>query len=171
MPLYALESRALITGQELADAQAQIDPTFNQAVVNFQLTRRGGRVFGRGTAENVGNYMAIILDGRVQGRPPVIRSQITRNGQIELGNSQIQDAQDLALVSTSWRAAGSQSKSSRKEPLDLALGRIPSKRVSAPVSSPSFWSLPLSDGITGLPVSLPSVGCCFTCCFRWAVWR
>ncbi len=98
MPLYALDSRALITGQELTDAQAQIDPTFNQAVVNFQLTRRGGRVFGRATAENVGNYMAIVLDGRVQGRPPVIRGQITRNGQIELGNAQIQDAQDLALV-------------------------------------------------------------------------
>jgi len=98
MPLYALESKVLITGEELSDAQAQIDQTFNQAVVNFQLTRRGGRVFGRGTAENVGNYMAIVLDGRVQGRPPVIRSQITRNGQIELGSAQIQDAQDLALV-------------------------------------------------------------------------
>jgi preprotein translocase subunit SecD len=97
-PLYALQSRALITGEELSDAQAQIDQTMNQAVVNFTLTRRGGRVFGRATAENVGNYMAIVLDGRVQGRPPVIRSQISRNGQIELGSSQISDAQDLALV-------------------------------------------------------------------------
>ena len=42
--------------------------------------------------------MAIVLDGRVQGRPPVIQSQIQRRGQIELGSASIQDAQDLALV-------------------------------------------------------------------------
>ncbi len=96
--LYALESRPIITGDRLSDAQAQLDPVFNQAVVNFQLTRAGGRIFGRATAEHVEDYMAIVLDGRVQGRPPVIRSQIRRSGQIELGNTSIQAAQDLALV-------------------------------------------------------------------------
>ncbi|MGH7658834.1 MAG: protein translocase subunit SecD, partial [Gemmatimonadales bacterium] len=34
----------------------------------------------------------------VQGRPPVIQGQITRNGQITLGNRPIQEAQDLALT-------------------------------------------------------------------------
>ena len=96
--LYAVESRPIITGDRLADAQAQLDPMFNQAVVNFQLTRAGGRIFGRATLEHVNDYMAIILDGRVQGQPPIIRSQIRRNGQIELGNTSIQAAQDLALV-------------------------------------------------------------------------
>ncbi len=96
--LYSVESRPIITGDRLADAQAQLDPVFNQAVVNFQLTRAGGRIFGRATAEHVEDYMAIVLDGRVQGRPPVIRSQIRRSGQIELGNTSIQAAQDLALV-------------------------------------------------------------------------
>ena len=96
--LYAVESRPIITGDRLSDAQAQLDPVFNQAVVNFQLTRSGGRIFGRATAEHIEDYMAIVLDGRVQGRPPIIRSQIRRNGQIELGNTSIQAAQDLALV-------------------------------------------------------------------------
>jgi len=96
--LYAVESRPIITGDRLADAQAQLDPVYNQAVVNFQLTRAGGRIFGRATLEHVNDYMAIILDGRVQGQPPIIRSQIRRNGQIELGNTSIQAAQDLALV-------------------------------------------------------------------------
>ena len=96
--LYAVESRPIITGDRLSDAQAQLDPVFNQAVVNFQLTRAGGRIFGRATLEHVNDYMAIILDGRVQGQPPIIRSQIRRNGQIELGNTSIQAAQDLALV-------------------------------------------------------------------------
>ncbi len=96
--LYAVESRPIITGERLADAQAQLDPITNQAVVNFQLTRAGGRIFGRATAEHVNDFMAIVLDGRVQGQPPVIRSQIRRQGQIELGNTSIGAGQDLALV-------------------------------------------------------------------------
>ena len=42
--------------------------------------------------------MAIMLDGRVFRQPPVIRSEIGRSGQIELGNTSLQEAQDLALV-------------------------------------------------------------------------
>ncbi|GIW51040.1 MAG: protein translocase subunit SecD [Gemmatimonadales bacterium] len=97
-PLYAVERRPVITGEYLADAQAQIDPTFNQAIVTFQLTRAGGRIFSRATAQHIGDHMAIILDGRVEGTPPVIRSQIGQRGQIELANARLQDAQDLALV-------------------------------------------------------------------------
>jgi preprotein translocase subunit SecD len=42
--------------------------------------------------------MAILLDGRVQGRPPVIQSRIGRNGQITLAGRTLQEAQDLALT-------------------------------------------------------------------------
>ena len=42
--------------------------------------------------------MAILLDGRVQGRPPVIQSRIDRSGQITLGSRSLQEAQDLALT-------------------------------------------------------------------------
>ena len=42
--------------------------------------------------------MAIVLDDRVQGRPPVINSRIDRRGQIELGSQTLQQAQDLALT-------------------------------------------------------------------------
>jgi preprotein translocase subunit SecD len=97
-PLYAVERRPIITGEYLADAQAQLDPMYNQAVASFQLTRAGGRIFSRATGQHVNDYMAIVLDGRVQGRPPIIRSQIGQRGQIELGNASLQEAQDLALV-------------------------------------------------------------------------
>ncbi len=96
--LYAVDRRPIITGEYLADAQAQIDPTYNQAVVNFQLTRSGGRIFSRATGQHVNDYMAIVLDGRVQGRPPIIKSQIGQRGQIELGSASLQEAQDLALI-------------------------------------------------------------------------
>jgi preprotein translocase subunit SecD len=42
--------------------------------------------------------MAIVLDDRVMGRPPVIQSAIGTRGQITLGRRDIQQAQDLALV-------------------------------------------------------------------------
>ena len=96
--LYALEAKPIITGEELTDARAQLDPLNNQAVVNFTLSRRGGRTFERETGKHIGDYMAIVLDNLVQSEPPVIRGQISTHGQIELGNSSLQDAQDLALV-------------------------------------------------------------------------
>ena len=96
--LYAVESRPIITGEELVKANARRDQVTNQSIVTFQLSRRGGRKFGQETARHVGDYMAIILDGRVQGQPPVIRSQINANGQIELGTKPLQEASDLALV-------------------------------------------------------------------------
>ncbi len=96
--LYAVESRPIITGEELVKASARRDPVTNGSVVTFQLSHRGARKFADETARHIGDYMAIILDGRVQGQPPVIRSQIGANGQIELGSKPLQEASDLALV-------------------------------------------------------------------------
>jgi preprotein translocase subunit SecD len=96
--LYAVEDRPILTGEELEKATAQRDPLTNQSVVNFSLSRRGGRIFERETGRHVNDYMAIILDGRVQGQPPIIKSQIGQHGQIELGSKPLQEAQDLALV-------------------------------------------------------------------------
>lgn len=96
--LYSVQSRPIITGEYVTGAEAVIDPTFNQAVVTFELSRQGGSIFGRATSEHIGDYMAIVLDGRVQGLPPVIRSRIGRRGRVELGNARLEDAWDLAIV-------------------------------------------------------------------------
>jgi preprotein translocase subunit SecD len=97
-PLYAVDARPIITGEELTRATARRDPVTNGSVVTFQLSRRGARIFSQETGRHIGDFMAILLDGRVQGEPPVIRSQIGANGQIELGNKPLQEASDLALV-------------------------------------------------------------------------
>ncbi|HEY8197766.1 MAG TPA: protein translocase subunit SecD [Gemmatimonadales bacterium] len=96
--LYALDDRSIVTGANLVDAQAQIDPLTNGPLVTFELDRAGGRKFGEETGKHVGDHMAILLDGRVQGRPPVIQSRIGRNGQITLAGRTLQEAQDLALT-------------------------------------------------------------------------
>ncbi len=96
--LYALDQNPIITGSSLVNAQAQLDPLTNGAEVNFELDRAGARRFGVETGRHVGDYMAILLDGAVQGRPPVIQSRIDRRGRIQLGGRSLQEAQDLALT-------------------------------------------------------------------------
>ena len=95
---YVVEDQSLVTGANLVDARAELDPLTNGPPVTFELDRAGGRKFGEGTGRHVGDFMAIVLDGRVQGRPPVIQSRIERNGRITLGGKTLQEAQDLALT-------------------------------------------------------------------------
>ncbi len=96
--LYALADKAIVDGKELTDATAQIDPLTQKRIVNFTLTRAGGRIFGTETGKHVGDYMAIMLSGFVEGAPPVIQSRIDQHGQIEMGNRSLAEANDLALT-------------------------------------------------------------------------
>ncbi len=95
--LYVLEDPAFMTGEMLENAMANRDPQYNQPLVNFQLNRRGGRRFAEFTGQHVNDFLAIVLDGEVMSAP-VIRDRIGASGQIELGNSLMEEARDLALV-------------------------------------------------------------------------
>jgi preprotein translocase subunit SecD len=95
--LYVLEAEAFMTGDMLEDATAGRDPQFNQAQVQFSLSRAGGRLFSRFTGQHVGDYLAIVLDGEVMSAP-VIRDRIGAQGQIDLAGAPIEEARDLALV-------------------------------------------------------------------------
>ncbi|HLM69630.1 MAG TPA: protein translocase subunit SecD [Longimicrobium sp.] len=95
--LWLVDQDALMTGEFLESAVAATDPQFGRPIVNFELNRRGGRVFGRETGRNIGKQMAIVLDQQVY-TAPVIQGQISRNGQITLGQATMEEAADLALV-------------------------------------------------------------------------
>jgi SecD/SecF fusion protein len=96
--LYALEARALIGGADLRNAVAARSPETFAPEVQFELTRAAGRRFGEATGRNVGSYLAILLDGRVQGAPPVIQNRIESSGRIMLGNRTFEEASDMALM-------------------------------------------------------------------------
>jgi len=66
------------------------------AVVNFQFNLEGARRFARITGENIGERLAIVLEGKVRSAP-VIRARIYDRGVIE-GNFTFQEARDLAIV-------------------------------------------------------------------------
>src|SRR5215216_3811472 len=97
-PIYLLDSRPIITGEYLVGAKPNQVP-LEGTVVEFTLNNEGGRRFRAETAKHIRDYMAIVLDERVMGRPPVIQSAIGTRGQITMGQGRsLQEAQDLALV-------------------------------------------------------------------------
>ena len=94
---YVLRSRAIITGEMLADAHVSTDGRSGQPVVAMRFDPSGSRRFGEATTAGVGQRFAIVLDGRVISAP-VIREPILGGvGQIE-GNFSIQSANDLAVL-------------------------------------------------------------------------
>ncbi len=95
--LYVTEKDAFMTGEQLEAAVAQRDPQFNQAQVSFQLNRAGGRRFSQFTTQHVGDNIAIVLDNEIVSAP-VVRDRIGATGVIEMGNADIAEAADLALV-------------------------------------------------------------------------
>ena len=64
---YLLDAGAVVTGEELVDAQPNFDQNARPAVT-FRFNPSGARKFGDYTAENIGQPFAIILDKEVKIR-------------------------------------------------------------------------------------------------------
>jgi preprotein translocase subunit SecD len=95
--LYVTDARAIMTGEHIETAQPNTSP-LEGTIVQFKLDNVGGRRFRSETGKHIQDYMAIVLDNRVMGRPPVIQGAIGRDGQITMGGKDLAAAQDLALV-------------------------------------------------------------------------
>ena len=95
--VYVLDQRPIITGEYLTDAKPNTSPT-EGTIVEFTFNNEGGRRFRNETSKHLKDYMAIVLDDRVMGRPPIINGVIGNRGQITMGGKGLQDASDLALV-------------------------------------------------------------------------
>lgn len=93
-----LEKKVILTGADLADAQASFDQNTGEPIVNFQFKGRGAKTFEDFTAKNVGKYLTIVLDNEVISSP-VIRDRIAGgSGQISGGFRDITEARDLAVL-------------------------------------------------------------------------
>ncbi len=99
---YLLKARTEVTGDDLKDAFATMDPTDQRPIVSLSFNAKGTQNFDRVTGENLHKAMAIVLDGIVH-MAPVIESRIS-NGQarITLGSydnqAALREAQDIAIV-------------------------------------------------------------------------
>jgi len=70
-----VSKRIIISGDNLLDAQPQMDTQNNQTVVSFSLDRVGAKRFGKATSTGIGKQLAIVLDGKIISAP-VIRDTI-----------------------------------------------------------------------------------------------
>ncbi len=98
MPQGATEPpsfETILTGANLVEATVQSDPLGSQNMVAFTLDEEGGLIFGDYTANNVGQFLTIVLDKRVVSSPR-IQAIIQREGSIT-GDFTLEEAQTLAL--------------------------------------------------------------------------
>ena len=95
--LYVTEEDAFVTGEMLQGATAQRDPQFNQPQVAFEFDRAGGRRFSNFTTQHIGDNIAIVLDDEIVSAP-VVQDRIGASGVINMGNADMLEAADLALV-------------------------------------------------------------------------
>lgn len=93
---YIVERGAVVTGEELVDAQPSFDQNGRPAV-NFRFNPSGARKFGDYTAENIGSPFAIVLDDEVISAP-VIQSHIPGGSGIITGRFTIEESTELAVL-------------------------------------------------------------------------
>jgi len=86
---------APVTGESLSGARLIFDE-FGRPAVSFNFKGEGASKFGVLTEENIGQRLAIVLDGTIKSAP-TIQERITSQGRIT-GSFTAQEAKDLALV-------------------------------------------------------------------------
>ncbi|MFZ1814199.1 MAG: protein translocase subunit SecDF [Rhizobiaceae bacterium] len=94
---YLIETRAMVDGENLVDAQPGFDQRTNEPIVTFRFDTKGATRFCQVSSANVGRPFAIVLDEGIISAP-VIRDAICGgSGQIS-GNFSVESANDLAVL-------------------------------------------------------------------------
>lgn len=146
-----VESPAVVDGSELRSADAvSSSPTGGDSGyrISFSLKPSGAQKFGAWTGANVGAYMAVVLNDRVQSAP-FIKSQINDSGQIE-GNFTKDSANGLALT--------------------LRSGALPAKIIylEERTVGPSLGADSIRAGVTASGVGLALVVLTMLFYYRWS---
>ena len=92
-----VSKRIIMSGENLIDAQPNINNQNNEPTVSFTLDRLGAQKFGRATTDNVGKRLAIVLDGKIISAPSINEAITSGNGMIS-GNFSFQEVTDLSLL-------------------------------------------------------------------------
>jgi protein-export membrane protein SecD len=84
-----------LTGQYLTSAQVEFQQTGNQPMIGVTFNGEGTKLLEDITSKNIGNYLAIVLDGTIQSVPR-IQSDIPNGQAVLTGQFTIPEAQKLA---------------------------------------------------------------------------
>ncbi|AQW86844.1 protein-export membrane protein SecD [Campylobacter pinnipediorum subsp. caledonicus] len=94
---YVLKSIPILDGSMLTDARVAFSQQNNMPIINFSLNSEGARIFGDFTGSNVGNRLAIVLDGKVYSAPVINERIGGGSGQIS-GGFTVEEAHDVAIA-------------------------------------------------------------------------
>ncbi|NJK92936.1 MAG: hypothetical protein HC904_14625 [Blastochloris sp.] len=92
-----VRKRAAMSGRYVKSAWRSIDE-FGRPEVLINFDKEGQEIFGKLTSENVGQRMAIVLDGEIYSSPGIRQPILTGNCVISGGNMTAQEAEELASV-------------------------------------------------------------------------
>lgn len=98
----AVDRRAIVTGDQVADAQQAFDQQSGVPVVTIRFDGAGGQRFARATQQNVGKPFAIILDNVVLSAPVIQEPILGGTAQIT-GSFTVESANQLAISLRSGR--------------------------------------------------------------------
>jgi len=133
---YLVKKKPEVGGDKVTRAQARFEQRGYEVDLSFNA--EGGKIFQRVTSQNIGNQLAIVLDGEVQSAP-TIQTEISNNSASITGNFTAQEAQDLA--------------SALQNPLQTPVVIDETRSVSATLGQDSI-SRGLTSGLAGLAATL-----------------
>lgn len=94
-PTSPIVYETIMTGADLRSASVITDQ-LGQPAISFELSPEGADIFADFTTNNVGRYLAIVLDGQVISAP-VISSPITTGSGVIEGSFTFEEANSLAV--------------------------------------------------------------------------
>ena len=144
---YIISRASAVTGRDLRTAEPSTDEN-GQAAVRFILTSEGGRKFYAFTSAHVGDYLAVVLDNKVQ-EVAVIKEAIHDTGIIN-GRFTQQQTQDLSMT--------------------LRSGALPAgiKYLEERTVGPSLGADSIRSGIQAATVGMLAVLIFMLIYYRWA---
>ncbi|MFK7902867.1 MAG: protein translocase subunit SecD, partial [Nitratireductor sp.] len=92
-----VQTRILVDGEDLTDAQSGFDQRTNESIVSFRFNTKGATRFGQVTTANVNRPFAIVLDDVVLSAPVIREPILGGSGQIS-GSFDVDSANNLAIL-------------------------------------------------------------------------
>ena len=141
-----VKRRAEMSGKSVANAFRSVDQ-LGRPVVIIEFNSEGRDKFGKLTEQNIGQRLAVILDGEVYSAP-VIRTAIYGSCEISGGNMSPTEAEELSSV--------------LKNPLENPVSIVDERGVD-----PSLGASSVKSGFTAGWISLVAVGLFVLIYYRW----
>ncbi len=93
---FLVKEIPILNGSQVIDAQVAFDQA-NQVIINFTLNSSGAKIFGDFTSKNIGNRLAVVLDGKVYSAPNIRERIGGGSGQIS-GGFTLSEAGNVAIA-------------------------------------------------------------------------